>query len=83
VHTLHCVVALGLVRRNECLCFEAREPCMIMRLVSLDEDRNSVPIHVNIIMNINIILHRCTLTDSNGKEMGGLLHRKREKGGES
>jgi hypothetical protein len=37
-------------------------------------------IHVNTIMYINIIFHRCMLTDSDGKYMVGLLHQKKEKG---
>jgi hypothetical protein len=39
-----------------------------------------VPIHVNIIMIINIILHRCVLTDSDEKRWGAYSTGKREKG---
>jgi hypothetical protein len=46
--------------------------CVNMRLVSLDAvaDSPSAPIHVNIIMNINIILLHCALTNSDEKRWG-------------
>ena len=44
---------------------------------------DSMPIHVNMIVNINIILHHCALNDSEKKKPGVYSTGKREKGGES
>jgi hypothetical protein len=65
----------GYVWRLESVCdYEAGEPGNIW---------DTTPIHVNIIININIILHHCALTDSNKKRRGVYSTGKREKGGES
>jgi hypothetical protein len=39
-----------------------------------------VPVHVNTIMIINIILHRCTQIDSDGKRWGANSTEKRKRG---